>query len=152
MLDIKVQTTTNSTTRTQRERRENSNETEREQQRNNNNKVKKDKKVNKDNKDKSIYAEFVTLTEEEYKKLVEEHGEELTKQMITILDNYKGANGKQYKSDYRAILNWVINRVKEQSKPIGTELKKKLDFNKFPQHEYSEDQLEGLFEKIGDLE
>ena len=133
--------------RTRRERVENSNETEREQQRNNNNKVKKDKK---DNKDKSIYAEFVTLTDDEYKKLVDEHGEEVTKQMITILDNYKGAHDKKYKSDYRAILNWVINRVKEQSKPAGKGLNKTLDFNKFPQHDYSENQLEGLFEKIGD--
>ena len=74
-------------------------------------------KVNK----KKKYAEFVTLTDDEYKKLVDEHGEELTKQMITILDNYKGANGKKYKSDYRAILSWVVKRTKEdkhgQNKP-----------------------------------
>ena len=30
----------------------------------------------------------------------------------------KGANGKTYKSDYRAILNWVVKRYQEeQSKP-----------------------------------
>jgi len=77
----------------------------------------KETKVDK----KKKYAEFVTLTEEEHKKLVAEHGEELTTQMITILDNYKGANGKKYKSDYRAILTWVIKRAKEdkhgQNKP-----------------------------------
>jgi hypothetical protein len=37
--------------------------------------------------------------------------------MIKVLDNYKGASGKTYESDYRAILNWVIDRVKGQAKP-----------------------------------
>jgi hypothetical protein len=58
------------------------------------------------------YAEFVEMKESEYNKLVEEHGEPLTKKMIEVLDNYKGANGKKYKSDYRAILNWVVGKVK----------------------------------------
>jgi hypothetical protein len=58
------------------------------------------------------YAEFVKMKESEYTKLVEEHGEPLTKKMIEVLDNYKGANGKKYKSDYRAILNWVADKVK----------------------------------------
>ncbi|MGF6951895.1 hypothetical protein QF028_004400 [Neobacillus sp. B4I6] len=58
------------------------------------------------------YAEFVKMKESEYNKLVEVHGEPLTKKMIEVLDNYKGANGKKYKSDYRAILNWVVDKVK----------------------------------------
>lgn len=58
------------------------------------------------------YAEFVKMKESEYSKLVEEHGEPLTLKMIQVLDNYKGANGKKYKSDYRAILNWVVDKVK----------------------------------------
>jgi hypothetical protein len=58
------------------------------------------------------YAEFVKMKESEYNKLVEEHGEPLTEKMIQVLDNYKGANGKKYKSDYRAILNWVADKVK----------------------------------------
>jgi hypothetical protein len=52
------------------------------------------------------------MKESEYNKLIEEHGEPLTKKMIQVLDNYKGANGKKYKSDYRAILNWVVDKVK----------------------------------------
>ena len=100
--------------RTESERRENGNETESERQRNNKKNVNKVNKVNKVNNDKKVYAEFVTLTDEEHKRLVDEHGEELTTQMITILDNYKGANGKKYKSDYRAILTWVIKRAKEE--------------------------------------
>lgn len=53
------------------------------------------------------YAEFVLLKEEEYQKLVEKHDDLAVKRMIEILDNYKGSKGKTYKSDYRAILNWV---------------------------------------------
>jgi hypothetical protein len=70
--------------------------------------------VKKVNKPKENYAEFVSMTEEEYKKLVEQHGEQATKQMIEILDNYKGASGKTYESDYRAILSWVVKRYQEE--------------------------------------
>ena len=31
-----------------------------------------------------------------------------------MLDNYKGQNNKRYASDYRAILNWVMDRVNEK--------------------------------------
>ncbi len=65
--------------------------------------------------EKIQYAEFVTMKENEYLKLVDKYGESRTKRMIEILDNYKGANGKKYKSDYRAILNWVVERVTKES-------------------------------------
>lgn len=64
---------------------------------------------------KYSYAEFVTLTTEEYTKLVAEHTEQGAKRMIQILDNYKGQSGKKYKSDYRAILNWVVQRYNEET-------------------------------------
>lgn len=76
-------------------------------------KVKKNININK-------YAEFVSMTEEEYQKLIQAYGEEKTKRMIQILDNYKGANGKKYKSDYRAILNWVVDRVEKEGVKGGT--------------------------------
>ena len=69
-------------------------------------------KVDKGKKYK--YAEFVTLTRDEYAKLCETHTEEGAKRMIEILDNYKGQNGRRYKSDYRAILNWVVERYNEE--------------------------------------
>ena len=62
----------------------------------------KPKKPTKPTKHK--YAEFVLLTEAEYQKLVDAHGEEGAQWMITKLDNYKAARGMTYKSDYRAIL------------------------------------------------
>lgn len=70
-------------------------------------------------KQKNSYAEFVTLTSDEYSKLVEEFGENATKRMIEILDNYKGSSGKKYSSDYRAILNWVVGRYNEESQKNG---------------------------------
>lgn len=71
-------------------------------------------KKSKVKKSKYKYAEFVSMTEEEYQKLLDKHGEFLTKRMIQVLDNYKGAKGKTYKSDYRAILNWVEGKVLQE--------------------------------------
>jgi hypothetical protein len=85
-----------------------------ETQKNLNNKNKEELKTKKNEKeDKKLkYADFVKLTKPEYEKLVSEHGESNTIEMIRVLDNYKGASGKKYASDYRAILNWVVDRVK----------------------------------------
>jgi hypothetical protein len=63
---------------------------------------------------KTRYADNVHMSEKEYQTLIEKHGEGKVFRAIEILDNYKGANGKQYKSDYRAILNWVIERVNKE--------------------------------------
>lgn len=60
---------------------------------------------------KTIYSEFVSMTEAEYQKLVDKYGQANTQKMIDLLNNYKGANGKKYKSDYLAILNWVAGKV-----------------------------------------
>lgn len=69
---------------------------------------------------KSSYAEFVTMTEEEHRKIIEQYGAERVKRMINILDNYKGSNGKKYDSDYRAILNWVVKREEEENNKYST--------------------------------
>ena len=54
------------------------------------------------------------MTLSEYERLVSDFGEPFTDKCIEVLDNYKGSSGRKYKSDYRAILNWVVDRVKEQ--------------------------------------
>ncbi|EJW14112.1 DUF4373 domain-containing protein [Paenibacillus alvei] len=86
------------------------------------------KKLNKNKRDKeqkNKYADFVSMTESEYNKLVEKYGEEKAKRMIEILDNYKGSKGKTYKNDYRAILTWVVEKVEEEEakrngiRPVG---------------------------------
>ena len=66
------------------------------------------------------YRDFVFLYENEYQKLLEEHGEENTKRLLDILDNYKGSKGKTYKDDYRAILSWVVKRLNEDNGDEGT--------------------------------
>ena len=78
-------------------------------------KPEKPKKAPKTKPEKKKYAEFVTLTEDEYGKLVEKFGEEAVKRMIEILDNYKGSTGKKYASDYRTILNWVWERFRDEN-------------------------------------
>lgn len=61
------------------------------------------------------FADDVTLTEDENEKLIQSIGLEKTQMCYNILSNYKGANGKKYKSDYKAILNWVIKRTNEET-------------------------------------
>lgn len=86
-------------------------------------------------KDKKIhFADYVTMTNAEYEKLVNTYSKEFADQCITVLDNYKGANGKKYKSDYRAILNWVVDKVKqEQAKAPKKQYEQRQysDFDKF---------------------
>lgn len=78
-------------------------------------KVKKSKEEKAAEKvdDKVKFADFVRLKQTEYDKLVKEYGKAATEKFIEVLNNYKGANGKTYKSDYLAILNWVVERVKK---------------------------------------
>ena len=78
-----------------------------------------EQKAKAEKKKKYKYAEFVTLTKDEYAKLCIEHTEEAVRRMIEILDNYKGQSGKRYKSDYRAILNWVVDRYNDEQLRYG---------------------------------
>lgn len=64
--------------------------------------------------DKKSYAEFVKMSEANYDRLVKLYGKAFADACIVELDNYKGARGKTYKDDYRAILCWVVDRVKEK--------------------------------------
>jgi len=79
-------------------------------------KAKNNARAQKPKPEKIKYADFVSLTNAEYKALVAKLGEEGTERCIEILDNYKGAMGKRYKSDYRAILNWVVERYEEEQR------------------------------------
>ena len=72
-------------------------------------------KKEKEKERKIKFAEFVSITEEEHQSLIAKVGSVGAKRCIEILDNYKGANGKTYKSDYRAILSWVIAKYQENN-------------------------------------
>lgn len=78
------------------------------------------------------YADNVKLTEDEHQKLVDQYGAEDTERLIQILDNYKGQSGKKYKSDYRAILNWCVDRLKKDKEKD----KRKAQPAKAPLQEY----------------
>lgn len=56
-------------------------------------------------------AEFVKMTKTEFGILLERFGKDRTLKAVEKLDNWKGSKGKRYKSDYRAILSWVIDAV-----------------------------------------
>jgi hypothetical protein len=76
------------------------------------------------------YAEYVSMLEKEFNKLVEQYGEQDTKRMIEVLDNYKGSKGKKYKDDYRAILSWVVEKVLSERGPVnGTDNKPTRKFD-----------------------
>ena len=75
--------------------------------------------------EKKKYSDFVFMTAIEYEKLISEHGEKNTQTFIGILNNYKGSNGRKYKSDYLAILNWVIDRAKKDGKYVDKSSSKK---------------------------
>lgn len=70
-------------------------------------------KENKSNQVKKKYGDDVFLTEEEFNKLCSDVGVECTRWCIDKLSNYKLSTGKRYKSDYRTILNWVIDEWKK---------------------------------------
>ncbi len=71
---------------------------------NKNNKNEKNEKNNK-----ILYGEFVFLTKEEHKKLVDKYESEFVEACVERLDNYLGSTGKKYKSHYRTILSWVAS-------------------------------------------
>lgn len=76
-------------------------------------------KTNKPNLQKKAYADDVSLTEAEYHALIAKLGsKQAADECIEILSNYKGATGKRYKSDYKAILNWVIDKYRERHKTV----------------------------------
>ena len=80
-----------------------------------------DNGIDKEIKKKIKYNDFVSMFEDEYQKLICEHGKQNTELFIHTLSNYKGANGKKYKSDYLAILNWVVDKAKKEGKYIKPE-------------------------------
>lgn len=83
-------------------------------------KIEKEKTTEKKKKEKIAFASSVMLTEDEYNAFVEQFGEAATKELIQILNDYKEANGKRYKSDAAAIRSWVVDRYLQKQKPTAT--------------------------------
>ena len=96
----------------------------------------------KEQEEKIHFADFVTMTNAEHEKLVSTYGTEFTDQCIKILDNYKGSKGKKYKSDYRAILSWVVDEAKKR-KQESKYSSKKTAYNDYSQRSY--ENLDSLY-------
>lgn len=112
-------------------------------------------KEEKPKEEKIKYADDVFMTETEYKKLVDKYGEAFTKQCVEKLSNAKGAKGYKYQSDYKAILTWVLNAVKESNEKTRGSPKTGKDFQQrtyTPEH-FEKDRIEsdeilnGFYEK-----
>jgi len=56
---------------------------------------------------KKKYAERISLTESEYKKLIERFGKKNALDRIEALSLYKRSKNRRYASDYATILNWA---------------------------------------------
>ena len=99
--------------------------------------------------EKIHFAEFVTMTNAEYEKLVSTYGKEFADQCIKTLDNYKGSSGKKYQSDYRAILSWVVDKVKKDvpKETIPQWVEKNLDIEKVTDN--SSNELDELLNELG---
>ncbi len=94
-------------------------------------KEKREKKPAEAKEEKVEYGEFVHMTAEEKEKLEQEFGFKETAIAITILDNYKGSTGRTYKSDYRAIRSWAMDRAKETIEKNGGKTDAGAGKNKF---------------------
>jgi len=83
-------------------------------------------KVNKVNKSKVIkeikdkFLEFVFLTKEEHKKLIERFGEKKTEDWIETLNNGIGSKGYKFQSHYYTILAWDRKDKKKNSDSAGS--------------------------------
>lgn len=73
-------------------------------------------------REKKNYADVVTLTDNEYAKLMSVHSKPFVDKCIEVLNNYKMSNGKKYKSDYHAILSWVIEKVAKEHPNLDREV------------------------------
>lgn len=60
---------------------------------------------------KRSFAEKVHMTEEQYQSLCEKYSKDFADKCIEELDLYKQSSGRTYKSDYHAILHWVVDKV-----------------------------------------
>jgi DNA-binding transcriptional regulator YhcF (GntR family) len=77
------------------------------------------------NEKKNKYADFVSMTQSDYEKLLEQFGEQGTKDRIDNLNLYKGSKGAKYKNDYLTILAWERKNTKQQKSKKA----KKEDFS-----------------------
>jgi hypothetical protein len=100
----------------------------------------KRKTVNKEDS-KIKYAENILLKKKEYETLCKDSPEPAVGKMIEVLDLYKGSNGKKYKSDYMAILNWVKTKVEKDYPQLFYTIKETV-YKELTEEEQAESEIE----------
>ena len=105
------------------------------------------KKQKKEKPAKHKYGEFkhVLLTDEEYARLIETHGERTAANAIAFLDEYIEEKGYKSQSHNLAIRRWVIDAVKERDAKKQTKPSvRKNQFNSVPQRSNDYSAMENL--------
>ena len=115
---------------------------------NNNDKNDNNINIKKEQEEKKHFADFVTMTNAEHKKLIDTYGTDFANQCIEILDNYKGSKGKEYKSDYRAILSWVVDENKKRQAEKSKHNSDKKAYSNYSQRNYKS--LNNLYANMKD--
>lgn len=67
--------------------------------------------------EKQAKRDNVLLTQKQHEELICKYSSSFVDQCYETLSLYKHSKGTEYKSDYHAILKWVIDAVKTNSKP-----------------------------------
>lgn len=62
------------------------------------------------------WADNVTMTNDEHRKLLDAYGPADTALMIEHLSHYKASHNRHYDDDYETILSWVVNWLSEQKR------------------------------------
>ena len=82
---------------------------------------------------KTIYGTYkhVRLTDDEYKRLIEEYGQDATEKAITFLDEYTEEKGYKCNSHNLALRRWVFDAVKEREQKQAKQMQQARPTNKF---------------------
>lgn len=78
---------------------------------------------------KKKYAEKVQMTEEQYSVLCTKYSKPFADKCIEELDLYKHSSGRSYKSDYHAILKWVVDNVMKKYPALAKSAEKAVAEN-----------------------
>jgi len=98
---------------------------------------------------KKVFGEKVHLSDEQYQKLIQKHGEQGTNQMIEILDNWYCTKGKPPNdSDYHTMIGpgWVLKRFKEDQQKQHGQASQTNRPNSFDAIDQWDKMTEGLIE------
>lgn len=95
---------------------------------------------------KIFFDDKVSLYQEEICKLVEDYSIEKATNFVVELNLYKLSSGKEYTSDYDAILRWVVNKVERDEKRENYNNRSNLRYKNFSQRDYND--LESFYDNL----